>query len=32
MNDARSGYQADSDAIVFLRNHVISEANVVGFI
>ncbi|MEB3316525.1 MAG: Calx-beta domain-containing protein [Cyanobacteriota bacterium] len=32
MNDARSGYQADSDAIVFLRNYGISSTNVVEFV
>jgi Ca2+-binding RTX toxin-like protein len=32
MNDGRSGYQADSDAIVFLRNYVISSTNAVALI
>jgi hypothetical protein len=32
MNDGRSGYQADSDAIIFLRNYAISSTNAVAFI
>lgn len=32
MNDGNNGFQADSDAIIFLRNYSISAANFVDFI
>jgi alpha-tubulin suppressor-like RCC1 family protein len=32
MNDGRSGYQANSDATIFLQNYAISSTNAVAFI
>jgi hypothetical protein len=31
MNDGRNGYQAESDAILFLKNYAVSSANFVDF-
>jgi hypothetical protein len=31
MNDGRAGFQADSDAIVFLKNYLLSASSFVDF-
>jgi hypothetical protein len=31
MNDVRDGYQADSDALLFLQNYAVSPANYIDF-
>jgi hypothetical protein len=32
MNDGRAGFQADSDAIIFLQNYMLNTANFVDFL